>query len=111
MNDRGKPLSPVDMLKAYLLAPIQDERERSDANRVWKKTVLDLISWGGEPDMSAMLPSSRHGCAPSTPTRSGIVAPGATDQVTGNSLARYSIDGCGTTPNVSAREMWSGTGR
>ena len=22
MNDRGKPLSPVDMLKAYLLAPI-----------------------------------------------------------------------------------------
>lgn len=50
MNDRGKPLSPVDMLKAYLLAPIQDERERSDANRMWKKTVLDLISWGGEPD-------------------------------------------------------------
>lgn len=50
MNDRGKPLSPVDMLKAYLLAPIQDEAQRSDANRVWKKTVLDLISWGGEPD-------------------------------------------------------------
>ena len=24
MNDRGKPLSPVDMLKAYLLAPIED---------------------------------------------------------------------------------------
>lgn len=50
MNDRGKPLSPVDMLKAYLLAPIQDEQDRSDANRVWKKTVLDLISWGGESD-------------------------------------------------------------
>lgn len=50
MNDRGKPLSPVDMLKAYLLAPIQDERKRSDANRVWKKTVLDIISWGGESD-------------------------------------------------------------
>ncbi len=25
MNDRGKPLSPVDMLKAYVLAPIEDE--------------------------------------------------------------------------------------
>jgi len=24
MNDRGKPLSPVDMLKAYLLAPIEE---------------------------------------------------------------------------------------
>ena len=48
MNDRGKPLSPVDMLKAYLLAPIHDPQDRADANRVWKKTVLDLISW--EPD-------------------------------------------------------------
>lgn len=50
MNDRGKPLSPVDMLKAYLLAPIQDNDERATANRIWKQTVLDLISWGGEPD-------------------------------------------------------------
>lgn len=50
MNDRGKPLSPVDMLKAYLLAPIEDENERAEANRVWKKTVLDLISWEAEPD-------------------------------------------------------------
>lgn len=50
MNDRGKPLSPIDMLKAYLLAPIEDDAERSDANRVWKQTVLDLISWGGDPE-------------------------------------------------------------
>jgi uncharacterized protein with ParB-like and HNH nuclease domain len=50
MNDRGKPLSPVDMLKAYLLAPIEDDQERADANRIWKKTVLDLISWEPDPD-------------------------------------------------------------
>ena len=50
MNDRGKPLSPVDMLKAYLLAPIEDGASRSEANRAWKQTVLDLISWGSEPD-------------------------------------------------------------
>lgn len=50
MNDRGKPLSPVDMLKAYLLAPIQDADERGQANRTWKQTILDLISWGGEQD-------------------------------------------------------------
>ncbi len=48
MNDRGKPLSPVDMLKAYLLAPVSDEIKRRNANQIWKKQVLDLISWGGE---------------------------------------------------------------
>ena len=50
MNDRGKPLSPVDMLKAYLLGPIDDDGQRANANRVWKKTVLDLISWEPDPD-------------------------------------------------------------
>jgi uncharacterized protein with ParB-like and HNH nuclease domain len=47
MNDRGKPLSPVDMLKAYLLAPIDDPDHRRNANQIWKTQVLDLISWGG----------------------------------------------------------------
>ncbi len=55
MNDRGKPLSPVDMLKAYLLAPIDDAQIRHDANQIWKKEVLELISWGQEhePDRDA----------------------------------------------------------
>lgn len=48
MNDRGKPLSPVDMLKAYLLAPIENAQLRLKANQEWKKQVLDLISWGGD---------------------------------------------------------------
>lgn len=48
MNDRGKPLSPVDMLKAYLLAPIEEPQARQKANQTWKQQVLDLISWGGE---------------------------------------------------------------
>ncbi len=48
MNDRGKPLSPVDMLKAYLLAPITDADQRRQANQVWKQNVLTLISWDGE---------------------------------------------------------------
>lgn len=55
MNDRGKPLSPVDMLKAYLLAPIEDADARQQANQTWKKQVLDLISWDGthEPERDA----------------------------------------------------------
>ncbi len=48
MNDRGKPLSPVDMLKAYLLAPIEDLQTRQQMNQIWKKEVLALISFGGE---------------------------------------------------------------
>ncbi|PZO37602.1 MAG: hypothetical protein DCF17_15650 [Shackletoniella antarctica] len=48
MNDRGKPLSPVDMLKASLLAPIEDSDQRRNANQIWKKQVLDLITWGGD---------------------------------------------------------------
>ncbi len=50
MNDRGKPLSPVNMLKAYLLAPIEDDQERAHANEVWKRTVSSLISWEPDPD-------------------------------------------------------------
>jgi len=46
MNDRGKPLSPVDMLKAYLLAPVEDAEKRKNANLEWKKQVFGLISWG-----------------------------------------------------------------
>lgn len=55
MNDRGKPLSPVDMLKAYLLAPIEEPQSRVQANQTWKQQVLELISWGGshEPERDA----------------------------------------------------------
>lgn len=55
MNDRGKPLSPVDMLKAYLMAPIEDSQTRVKVNQIWKQQVLDLISWGGvhEPERDA----------------------------------------------------------
>lgn len=48
MNDRGKALSPVDMLKAYLLAPVEDSDKRRVSNQVWKQSVLNLISWGQE---------------------------------------------------------------
>jgi uncharacterized protein with ParB-like and HNH nuclease domain len=50
MNDRGKRLSPVDMLKAYLLAPIEDPAQRRNANQIWKHHVLNLVSWRGEHD-------------------------------------------------------------
>ena len=66
MNDRGKPLSPVDMLKAYLLAPIEDADKRRNANQVWKKQVLELISWRRSTKPSATPIASRPGYAPNT---------------------------------------------
>ena len=48
MNDRGKPLSPVDMLKAYLLAPIDDSDQRRLANERWKQEILALLTFGKE---------------------------------------------------------------
>lgn len=50
MNDRGRPLSPVDMLKAYLLAPIDNDNDRANANRAWKREISDLTSWSQNPD-------------------------------------------------------------
>ncbi len=48
MNDRGKPLSPVDMLKAFLLGPIEEAERRRHVNQTWKREIYELISWGGE---------------------------------------------------------------
>lgn len=48
MNDRGKPLSPVDMLKAYLLAPIEDDEQRRKANETWRQEVLGITTWNNE---------------------------------------------------------------
>lgn len=46
MNDRGKPLSPTDMLKAYLLGRIEDTEVRSAANEKWKMEIQALMSYG-----------------------------------------------------------------
>lgn len=36
MNDRGLKLTPADMLKGYLLANIDDGKDRNKANEVWR---------------------------------------------------------------------------
>jgi uncharacterized protein with ParB-like and HNH nuclease domain len=55
MNDRGKPLNPIDMLKAYLITPIQDHELRAEINAIWKKQVLGLMTTasGHEPERAA----------------------------------------------------------
>lgn len=46
MNDRGKPLSPVDMLKAHLLANIKSSSDRHQVNVLWKKEIQELLYYG-----------------------------------------------------------------
>ncbi len=50
MNDRGLSLTPLDMLKGYVLANISDSQERLGANERWKKRVIELQALGKEED-------------------------------------------------------------
>lgn len=50
MNDRGLSLSPVDMLKGYLLANIADSHKRDAANVLWKQRVAQLVDVGKDAD-------------------------------------------------------------
>lgn len=43
MNDRGLNLNPTDMLKGYLLSNIADDRQKEQANALWKKRMLELV--------------------------------------------------------------------
>jgi uncharacterized protein with ParB-like and HNH nuclease domain len=50
MNDRGLSLSPVDMLKGFLLANITDEHKRDAANTLWKHRLAALADIGKDVD-------------------------------------------------------------
>lgn len=50
MNDRGLSLTPVDMLKGYLLANITDTDRRNHASRVWKERIAALLDLGKDED-------------------------------------------------------------
>ena len=96
MNDRGKPLSPVDMLKAYLLAPVKDADRRRRANEIWKQQILDLISLPGsdsERDANCIKAWFRAQYADSTRERRA----GADDkdwELIGNPFHRWARDNC-----------------
>jgi len=53
MNDRGLSLTPLDMLKGFLLANITDEKARLSANATWKKQVAKLAELGKDEDADA----------------------------------------------------------
>lgn len=50
MNDRGLSLTPVEMLKGYLLSNLDSAKDREQANKLWKERVLTLGERGREAD-------------------------------------------------------------
>ena len=50
MNDRGLSLTPVDMLKGYLLANITEEEGRTRATKLWKERITALGEIGKDED-------------------------------------------------------------
>jgi len=54
MNDRGLSLSPLDMLKGYVLVNITDEVKKHHASQTWKKTVDALADFGKDEDSDAV---------------------------------------------------------
>jgi len=54
MNDRGLSLTPLDMLKGYLLNAITDPAKRHDAATVWRKRLESLRELGKDEDSDAV---------------------------------------------------------
>lgn len=54
MNDRGLSLTPLDMLKGYLLANISDVGQRNEAARVWRERIEALRKLGKDEDTDAV---------------------------------------------------------
>ena len=54
MNDRGLSLTPLDMLKGYLLANIKDPHQRSEAAKIWRTRMEALRKQGKDEDADAV---------------------------------------------------------
>ena len=54
MNDRGLSLTPLEMLKGWLLANIHHEAKRAQAGKVWIERVATLQAIGKDEDTDAV---------------------------------------------------------
>lgn len=54
MNDRGLSLTPLDMLKGYLLANISNVGQRNEAARLWRERIEALRKLGKDEDTDAV---------------------------------------------------------
>lgn len=52
MNDRGLNLTPTEMLKGFVLSKINDKKERTEINEIWKNQIQKLHDYGDTVDQS-----------------------------------------------------------
>lgn len=45
MNDRGKPLSPIDMLKSFYFSHVSDQKQLDHLNSIWRNTTYQVNNW------------------------------------------------------------------
>lgn len=50
MNDRGLKLTPIDLLKGYLLSSVPDDAENITAHQAWRDALAKLTSLGSDED-------------------------------------------------------------
>ncbi len=81
MNDRGLSLTPTDMLKGYLLANIQEGKDRNQAGDVWKKRTAALIDFAKEEDADAIKAWLRSQYAETIRERKAGAKPGDFDRL------------------------------
>lgn len=81
MNDRGLSLTQTDMLKGYLLANIQEGKDRNKAGDVWKKGIGALVDFDKEEDADAIKTWLRSQYAESIRERKAGAKPGDYDRL------------------------------
>lgn len=91
MNDRGLSLTPLDMLKGFILANITDEQKKVQASQIWKARVTALVEWGKDVDADAFKAWLRSQYANSTRERRKGAAPGDFDRL-GSEFHRWIKD-------------------
>jgi uncharacterized protein with ParB-like and HNH nuclease domain len=91
MNDRGLSLSPIDMLKGFLLANIGDSQKRTAANELWKGRVQELARWGKDVDSDCFKSWLRSQYAKTIRDRKKDAAPGDFDRI-GSEFHRWVKD-------------------
>ncbi len=101
MNDRGRPLSPVGMMKAYLLSQLTGAPHRHHVNQVWKHEMQKLTRHG-DPDPTRDAAFLKAWLRSQYPSRF-VSATKGRKTATGSLSAAPFTDGCATTATRWAR--------
>lgn len=91
MNDRGLSLTPLDMLKGFVLSNVEDEAEKTRANRIWRERIQALQDLGKEEDADAFKAWLRSQFAMSTRERHKGATPADFDRI-GSEFHRWVRD-------------------